>query len=188
MKQWNCSRPQAPGILDLRGSPLPLLSLPGKLGHLSIRVPYSKLKKKKKIINDKLFFVAFLRREHITIICSSMVQLLIPISHFLLMTSWQLFLLRDVFFPPSPTRSEVSTQPGNEQALPPPMSCPWARHPGPRVRNESRKISWRLPKVTDGNRENARNDCRKQISLSLLVSHNNNSYLGHIRHFTSRSS
>lgn len=35
---------------------------------------------------------------------------------------------------------------------------------------------------------NIKNDCRKQILLSSLVSQNNNSYLGHTRHFISCSS
>lgn len=151
MKQWNCSRTQAPGILDLRGSPLPLLSLPGKLGHLSVRVPHSKFKKKKDNKWQTSFCVVFFEdRTHY-----NHLQLYDPAFN-----SFLSFPTHDVsatVCAPGPLFSSLSQAlksprvPGNEQALPPPMPCPWGKAPRTRVRDESQEISWSLPKVSDGN-------------------------------------
>lgn len=80
-----------------------------------------------------------------------MIQLLIPFSHFLLMMSRQLFVLQDLYFPPSPRLWSLHACQEMSRHCLPPCPAPGARHPWTRVRDESQEISWSLPKVSDGN-------------------------------------
>lgn len=102
-------------------------------------------------------------------------------------------------FPPSHTISEVSWKVlGNEEQLCPSCQLPWdssvraqetPKHPGAQVWGmHLRRFPADYKRWWRWRRRNIRNDCRKQIALSFLASHNNNSYLGHIWHFTSGSS
>lgn len=129
----------SPEYFGSSGKPFASAFTARKAWTLKHGVPYFKLKK---IVNDKHFCSFFENTLQRAIICSSMIQLLTPFSHFLLVISWQLFLLQEVFFPPPPTLSEVSTRARKKAGTASPHVLPlWVRHPGPRVRNECQEIS-----------------------------------------------